>query len=63
MISEQKLKAQLIIRKKYDSFGTSDDIAADLIVTNDFGQKFKFSARFDDDDAIVYLTGKGGDVK
>lgn len=60
MISEQKLKAQLIIRKKYDSFGTSDDIAADLIVTNDFGQKFKFSARFDDDDAIVYLTGKGG---
>ena len=63
MISEQKLKAQLIIRKKYDIFGTSDDIAADLIVTNDFGQKFKFSARFDDDDAIVYLTGKGGDVK
>ena len=63
MISEQKLKAQLIIRKKYDSFGTSDDIAADLIVTNEFGQKFKFSARFDDDDAIVYLTGKGGDVK
>lgn len=60
MISEQKLKAQLIIRKKYDSFGTSDDIAADLIVTNDFGQKFKFSARFDDDDAIVYLIGKGG---
>ena len=60
MISEQKLKAQLIIRKKYDSFGTSDDIAADLIVTNDFGQKFKFSARFDDDEAIAYLTGKGG---
>lgn len=60
MISEQKLKAQLIIRKKYDSFGTSDVIAADLIVTNDFGQKFKFSARFDDDEAIVYLTGKGG---
>lgn len=60
MISEQKLKAQLIIRKKYDSFGTSDDVAADLVVTNEFGQKFKFTARFDDDDAIVYLTGKGG---
>lgn len=60
MISEQKLKAQLIIRKKYDSFGTSDDVAADLIVTNEFGQKFKFAARFDDDEAIVYLTGKGG---
>lgn len=60
MISEHKLKAQLIIRKKYDSFGTSDDIAADLVVTNEFGQKFKFTARFDDDEAIVYLTGKGG---
>ena len=60
MISEQKLKAPLIIRKKYDSFGTSDDIAADLVVTNEFGQKFKFTARFDDDEAIVYLTGKGG---
>ena len=60
MISEQKLKAHLIIRKKYDSFGTSDDIAADLVVTNEFGQKFKFTARFDDDEAIVYLTGKGG---
>ena len=38
----------------------ADDIAADLVVTNEFGQKFKFTARFDDDEAIVYLTGKGG---
>ena len=60
MISEQKLKAQLIIRKKYDSFGTSDDIAADLVVTDEFGQKHKFTARFDEEDAIIYLSGKGG---
>lgn len=60
MISEQKMKAQLTVRKKYDSFGSSDLVSAELVVTNDFGQKFKFEARFDDDDAIVYLTGKGG---
>ena len=60
MISEQKLKAQLIIRKKYDSCGDTRDLATELIITDEFGGKHKFKARFDDDEAIVYLTGKGG---